>query len=68
MRVHSLLHLHATSGIVTKRKRVDEPPRAGRCIVGLYALVPLSTTIRCVSRGWRNGLAATRVSQMVVGQ
>jgi hypothetical protein len=30
MGVHSLLHRHVRSGIVTERKRVDEPPRAGR--------------------------------------
>jgi hypothetical protein len=68
MRVHSLLHRHATSGSVTKRKRVDEPPEQGGCIVGMYALAPLrpGTTIICVPLRWRNGLAATRVSQRVV--
>src|ERR1700738_1541167 len=41
---HSLLHRHARSGTVTKSKRVDEPPRAGRLHRGFPCTSATKTT------------------------
>jgi hypothetical protein len=52
MLVHSLLHRHARSGTVTKSKRVDEPPRAGRLHRGFPRTSATKTTHNqvCVAR------------------
>jgi hypothetical protein len=69
MRVHALLHRHATAGTLTKRKRVDEPPQAGRLHRGLPRTIATTTTHNEVRRPlMANRLAATRVSHRMVRQ